>query len=189
MNDITPIIGGWGIKPCSHGWMCGKIRTRDRDGEEVEYLADPTYHGTVAKACEAARKNVEKEKGIRVPPSTLARLRATSEAVGEPLDLFTGEQAKGAALDALERSHMWWITLATAEIRRLARRRDVLTSDDIWAVLRDAPPEPRAMGAAFRRAAREGVIRKTDHTIKSIRPECHGRDVRVWRSLIQEQVA
>jgi predicted nucleic acid-binding Zn ribbon protein len=46
--------------------------------------------------------------------------------------------------------------------------------------------EERALGAIMQRAARQGWIAPTDRTRKSIRPACHARDLRVWRSLLRE---
>ena len=72
-----------------------------------------------------------------------------------------------------------WIDSAVNAIRHLALTRTNINSDDIWPLV-VAPPEPRAMGAAFQEAARRGIIRKTDRVVASSRPECHRRPVAVW---------
>lgn len=65
------------------------------------------------------------------------------------------------------------------------------TTDRVWAVLerglgveRSAPPEPRAMGAIMMKAKRLRFCEPTDRTKKSVRPDCHGRPVRIWKSLV-----
>ena len=78
-----------------------------------------------------------------------------------------------------------WMRLALAAIELVARHQDTLTTDDIWSRI-GAPPEPRAMGAVMRLAARQDLIVATSTTIKSAREECHHRDIRVWKSLVFE---
>ena len=75
-----------------------------------------------------------------------------------------------------------WLRAATL---KAADGGDVLTSDDIWHYMARYYPklsthDPRAMGAVFEKAAAAGLIRKTERTVKSKRPECHRRDIRIW---------
>ena len=108
-------------------------------------------------------------------------------------DLFGGVDAYGAQLppptakeltdEAIHRvaanAPEGWIDSAVNAIRHLALTRTNINSDDIWPLV-VAPPEPRAMGAAFQEAARRGIIRKTDRVVASRRPECHGRPIAIW---------
>jgi len=72
-----------------------------------------------------------------------------------------------------------WIERAVYVIRQLTRERVFITTDEVWERM-DAPPEPRAMGAAMRRAQREGIIRPSDQVRNSNRPACHARPIRIW---------
>ncbi len=72
-------------------------------------------------------------------------------------------------------------------IRQLALTGREFTSDDVWEKMqgKSVTPEPKAMGAAFLRASRRGLIRPTDKYWQSKRPECHGRRVAVWIGVTQ----
>jgi hypothetical protein len=78
-----------------------------------------------------------------------------------------------------------WKQLAYEAVRNVARRRASFISDDVWA-LTDLPParEDRALGPVFRKAAHDGLIRKTDRTRPSVRSHLSGKPV--WESLIYE---
>lgn len=99
-----------------------------------------------------------------------------------------GDLLRDEALDRLEDSHEDWIQKAVSIIRAIARIYPTLTSDMVWKSIETAPKEPRAMGAAFREAARRGYIEPTDRVQKSKRPACHSRPIRVWRSRILLEV-
>ena len=63
------------------------------------------------------------------------------------------------------------------------------TTDMLWDMMdkvfyRYETHEPRAMGAIMRRAARDKIIAATALYVRSDRPQCHGRPVAVWESLI-----
>jgi hypothetical protein len=91
-------------------------------------------------------------------------------------------KTKEEAINEVERNaDAVWLGAARTVISQLARRRTHLTSDDIWDQM-EQPREPRAMGAVFRWAVREGIVEITDRTKVSRRPECHGRRIQVWRS-------
>ena len=77
-----------------------------------------------------------------------------------------------------------WKDEAERVIDLLAATRQHFTTDDVWQRLGHVSThEPRAMGALMKRAANRGVIRATDGWATSTRPECHGRPIRVWRSV------
>lgn len=77
-----------------------------------------------------------------------------------------------------------WITETLAALRRLLEQREVVTSDDVWALAEHPPREPRMVGNLFARAKALGLMAPTDITRPSVRPINHGRPVRVWRSLL-----
>lgn len=104
-------------------------------------------------------------------------------------NIETGERLKNAAIMAVGNSNDAWIKRTLHRIYLIARHRSEFTTDAVWAVCSeegDFPGEPRAMGAAMRRAASEGICEGTDRTVRSVRPACHRRDIRVWRSLVFE---
>lgn len=81
-----------------------------------------------------------------------------------------------------------WIATVLDSIQTLARTQPTLTTDDVWAYMEwreaDRTHEPRAMGAAFKRAARLGMIESAHEFVKSTREKCHHRPIAVWRSRI-----
>lgn len=81
-----------------------------------------------------------------------------------------------------------WLAAAYAALGKVCAMRnagDDLTTDAIWHVLDldgvPAPREPRAIAAVMRRAAKCGLIEKTNRVKVSVRTENHGRPVSVWR--------
>jgi len=81
-----------------------------------------------------------------------------------------------------------YFTLQTVKtIIKLAKERDTLTTDDVWAALpkNATTPEPRAMGGIMVECARAGVIKRTDRVVKSTREVCHRRPIAVWESLVK----
>ena len=93
-----------------------------------------------------------------------------------------------AAVDAapVEPVNPEWGRLAEKAVERLARKLSDFTTDDVWEALAgvEGPGEPRAISAVMSNAAGRGLIAKTSKHRVSIRPECHRRPVRVWRSLV-----
>ncbi len=95
-------------------------------------------------------------------------------------------EAQRAKKDAIERVDAHaddsWKARAMNAVKHLARHRQQFTTDEVWAIV-ETNREPRAMGAVMQKACKAGTIEKTNTTRQSVRVECHGRDVRVWRSL------
>ncbi len=80
-----------------------------------------------------------------------------------------------------------WRATTDSVIRMCAGRYPEFTTDNVHAalVLTGAKThEMRALGPAMSRAARRGIIEATDRYEQSLRRECHGRPVRLWRSRI-----
>ena len=75
-----------------------------------------------------------------------------------------------------------WQNYAITRIRVLAMENPYICSDDVWATGLEAPPEPRALGAAFQTAARLGVIASTTHFVKTHQKARHRAPVQVWKS-------
>lgn len=106
------------------------------------------------------------------------------------VDLFgdakLGAELRDVAIKRVGTSHDGWCALALDAIRRVAEARPEFTTDAVWHLLHDVPEprEPRAMGAAMRRAVSAGYCLPTNKTKKSVRPDCHRRPLQVWRSLL-----
>jgi hypothetical protein len=82
-----------------------------------------------------------------------------------------------------------WLLTALRGVRILARRNEYLTSDDVWrwlGPLKLTTPDNRAMGAVMRAAKDEEVISSCQEWRVSERSCCHGRPVRIWKSLRYE---
>lgn len=106
--------------------------------------------------------------------------------MSEQVSLF---EARDEAIDRVERNaDEEWRDAAYRCVERAVRNGDAeITSDLIWAYLHAYywdihTHDPRAMGAVFRRAQKEGLIVRTDRTRPSTRKECHLREIRIWRA-------
>lgn len=85
-----------------------------------------------------------------------------------------------------------WMQQAEACIHAVAKRKDYLTTDDVWREIEQrvgrgvmpAVRERRALGAAMVSAGRQGVITPTSSFKQSVRASCHRRPLRVWKSLL-----
>jgi hypothetical protein len=116
--------------------------------------------------------------------------------MSKSFDPTEGERRKREAIDRVEtNADERWKAAAAEVVRKVALGREEFTTDRIWGVLEREfstleTPEPRAMGAVMRRAAKDGLIEKTDRHLPTARPEAHRRPIPVWRSLVcklQEQ--
>lgn len=103
-----------------------------------------------------------------------------------PVQLTLGEFLRDEAIDRVERNaDQEFLDSARLAIIQVARELSAFTTDDIWWNLRlrnvPAPGDPRAMGAAIRRAIREAIIRPAaEFPRRSVRTTCHSRPLRVW---------
>lgn len=79
-----------------------------------------------------------------------------------------------------------WKEAAYRAVLMVARTNATFISDDVWEQT-SLPParEDRALGPVFLRAARDGMIRKTDRVRPSKRSHYSGKPV--WESLIFER--
>jgi hypothetical protein len=105
-------------------------------------------------------------------------------------DLFAAQRAREEAITRVDtNADTAWMARALDIIRDIATMQDRFTTDDVWEAMHphdEATHEPRAMGAAMRRAAKLGYVAPTPDYRPSSRPACHARPVRVWGSLIGE---
>ena len=103
------------------------------------------------------------------------------------MNLFDGMDARDAAIDKVEAGseprilrQLRQITLDIAK----SRGERGFTTDAVWAVCDHQglkPDEPRVMGAVIRNLASQKCITKTGEYKKSVRAECHSRDIPIWR--------
>ena len=85
-----------------------------------------------------------------------------------------------------------WLSSALRAVRVLANKQQYLTSDDVWQWLRPLQletPDNRAMGAVMVAGHRDRYIEPTAEWRISERAVCHGRPVRVWKSMRYESDA
>lgn len=73
---------------------------------------------------------------------------------------FTGQQLKDAGIVSVEDHSAEWQGHAADVIADLAATGQSFSTDDFHARLRYLPHHPNAIGAAFRRAQKSGVIRR-----------------------------
>ena len=99
-------------------------------------------------------------------------------------DQAVDSSARGADKD--------WLTSAHRAIKVLSNRQQYLTADDVWAWLRPLQletPDNRAMGAVMVAVHRDRYIEPTKEWRISERAVCHGRPIRVWKSMRYESDA
>jgi len=82
-----------------------------------------------------------------------------------------------------------WRDSMCLALHSLARRRQFITSDDLWDDVGTEAMEganPSALGSVFRSVAKDGAILLTTAKQESQRAPTHRRPLRVWRSLVYE---
>ena len=97
------------------------------------------------------------------------------------------EIIKESAIEAAGRgADRDWLATALRGVRVLAARNMYLTSDDVWRWMRPlklTTPDNRAMGSVMASSHRDKYIEPTGEWRISERSVCHGRPIRVWKSL------
>ena len=109
----------------------------------------------------------------------------------EQLSLTEAERVRDDAIARAERHALQeWKDTTMQIIKVLAIAYPTFTTDDVWLELSRTPHvgthEPRALGSMMRAAYKVGWVAPTDQYVKSRRPECHARPVKVWRSRFWE---
>ena len=96
-----------------------------------------------------------------------------------------GERRKEESIRLVEQSTPYgWKVRANQALLSAARDLPDFTTDDIRNLMDmdDVPPEPRAMGAIVKAAARKGTIEKIKGQYReSTDPTCHRRPKQVWK--------
>lgn len=105
-------------------------------------------------------------------------------------DRHASEQARDEAIGRVERhADAAWKAEALEAVKGTASRNAFLTSDDVWQRLTTRPHEPRAMGAIMRHAVTLGWIAPTERFIPTLKASQHRQPIRVWKSLLIQEVA
>lgn len=125
-----------------------------------------------------------------------ARNDGVTPAPRRALDRARAQAGKDAGMASVaaaqDRRDPTWGARMLELLRVLATTRAEFISDDLWALVEETEPKlaagpdvkPKALGAVFLRAAREGLIQRTDRTQTSHYATRHLSPVPVWRSLI-----
>jgi len=108
------------------------------------------------------------------------------------LDSFSdpdaGQQRRDDAVAGVGKSNKEFVMAGIEAARRVAKRMTTFTADDLWMDLYlngvQPPVEPRALGAVMTAVEREHIGEPTRDFKLSVRPACHRRPLRVWKSLI-----
>ena len=95
------------------------------------------------------------------------------------------DRGMAVAEAAQERDAPGWSDRAYAAIVRVARAQPTVHIDDVRLVFdEEAPGHPRAWGAVWARAIRDGVIEPTGMVRKTTDPRKHCHPCPVYRSLV-----
>jgi len=108
----------------------------------------------------------------------------TTEIATTMNQLALGDVLKDEAIDRVESKNERFVGWAMDSIRICLQYPVPFTSDDVWMGTLNLCTDPRAMGAAIRKAHRDGLIEPTGRWVKSTRAACHSRPVREWRGTL-----
>ena len=83
----------------------------------------------------------------------------------------------------------YWVKQAVRCIHYLAKRNHSLAADDVWESMShlEPPKNPSSMGLAFKIAQKADIIRSKQEWRKTRRKQAHGREIRVWESVINPE--
>jgi len=105
------------------------------------------------------------------------------------LDRAASEAGKNEGMLSAElHAPLCWIEQAVDMIRRAARRKPFVTSDDVWAEGLEHPREARALGPVFKRAQAMGLVEPTEMFVLTTQTRRHRAPIRVWKSRLFGQV-
>lgn len=107
----------------------------------------------------------------------------------EALPMPAPSSSPAAAEELTRPGNEDFMRAAVKALTKVARTNKTFTTDEVWAQLAKTNPEgfnvePRALGALMLTASKQGAIKTTTRTRSSKRGQCHGRPVRVWKSLL-----
>lgn len=144
-------------------------RTRVLKGQEAFF-----FHKSAKKATKRSAKSTAKKSVTKRPHGKKAKLNA---ALGEYL------KAKGMHEVESHADPEWRVRAARAIIK-VAKEKELFSTDDVWATGLDKPREPRALGPEIVSAQTAGIIAPTNVYKPTSQASRHRAPVRFWKSLI-----
>lgn len=99
--------------------------------------------------------------------------------MSEQLELGRALRDEGVAI-ADENADQWWKATADQAIDHLAATGRPFSADDVRALGVPDPVSPRAWGARFLAASKQGRITPVGY-VQSARPSVHAHPIRLWR--------
>ena len=106
-------------------------------------------------------------------------------------DAAAAAEARDKGIGLVEAHHGAQVERILGLIGILALGQSEITCDDVHKLMAERgvtePAQPNAWGAAFRKAALQGLIEDSGRAVKSARPEAHARRIPVWRSCITQE--
>jgi hypothetical protein len=147
-------------------------RTRVLKGQEAFFFHKPD----VKKKLGASAKTKSKKSSARAnrPRGKKAKMNA---ALGEYL------KAKGM-YNAESNADPEWRVRAARAIIKVAKEKELFSTDDVWKTGLDKPREPRALGPEIASAQAAGIIEATNIYELTAQASRHRAPVRYWKSLI-----
>lgn len=124
-----------------------------------------------------------------IPPKVQAQSVQNFKDAAEVSKKFAAiEMGHASAQLAADRAGQEWQSLAMSHLRAYASQHAEMQCYMVrlFAENRGLPPAPSntAWGAIMLKGAKSGIIRKTDRMVPTDHAASHGRDQRVWRSLV-----
>jgi len=107
-----------------------------------------------------------------------------TDAIGVPRQSASAIVKPEAQKAAHREQDAKWVNETLGTVREIAERQQDMTVDDVWAAVKMPPRKQLVMSPLMVAAARAGMIEQTNDHRPSARPFNGGRQVRVWRSLI-----
>lgn len=100
-----------------------------------------------------------------------------------------GAALRDQGMGRVEAANPEWIGIARNVLVKAARSVEFLTVEYLWPELEGyGVSDRRALGPVMRWGSRNGFIEPTNQHELADRPECHRRPLRVWRSLVKEEI-
>lgn len=130
----------------------------------------------------------EPRASFQADPVRRVPVRAHSRVVTPKRDLTTARAERDEAMTSVAKhTPAAWLLYAWDWLQGYLATHAEFFPDDVWAAGLDEPPNARALGPLVQRAAREGLIVRTDR----MRPRTRGHTTPgiVWKSLVYERSA
>ncbi len=137
-----------------------------------------------------ATANVEQPALFEPTPGRPESLRPTEGALGRSADKGRpeGKRRARAGMDLAAQRKAAWKRDVAEMVDALAKRMELITADDVREEAKRVglrePHSHNAWGHVLPQSAKRGVLEWTGDRKPSKRPEAHGNENKVWRSLV-----